>query len=157
SVLSTLTQHYQSPVEIEFAATLYGTLTGRGAQSAPHRASLASHARQPQPLIHLLQCRPQSSLHGEAIRPMPTDLAIGDKLFETTRMAPQGQVNQVEYIVYVDPSAYAQMADPIQRKEVARIVGRLNKALEGKHFILIGPGRWGSNNLNLGVPVTYAD
>src|SRR5262249_36892554 len=94
---------------------------------------------------------------GEAIRPMPTDLAVSDKLFETTRMAPQGQVNQVEYIVYVDPSAYAQMADPIQRKEVARIVGRLNKALEGKHFILIGPGRWGSNNLNLGVPVTYAD
>jgi hypothetical protein len=36
-------------------------------------------------------------------------------------------------------------------------VGRLNKELEGHSFILIGPGRWGSANVNLGVPVGYAD
>jgi hypothetical protein len=33
----------------------------------------------------------------------------------------------------------------------------LNKLLEGRSFILIGPGRWGSINPLLGVPVTYAD
>jgi len=37
------------------------------------------------------------------------------------------------------------------------VVGRLNKALEGRCFILIGPGRWGSTNVDLGVKVTYAD
>jgi pyruvate,water dikinase len=29
--------------------------------------------------------------------------------------------------------------------------------LEGHSFVLIGPGRWGSANIQLGVPVTYAD
>ena len=33
----------------------------------------------------------------------------------------------------------------------------LNRALEGKSFILMGPGRWGSANIALGVRVTYAD
>jgi len=40
---------------------------------------------------------------------------------------------------------------------VARIVSRLNRSLEGHHFILIGPGRWGSQNVTLGVPISYAD
>jgi len=44
-----------------------------------------------------------------------------------------------------------------ERVELARVVGRLNKALEGKPFILLGPGRWGSSNAQLGVPVSYAD
>jgi hypothetical protein len=29
--------------------------------------------------------------------------------------------------------------------------------LEGERFILMGPGRWGSSNVELGVKVTYAD
>ena len=41
--------------------------------------------------------------------------------------------------------------------EVARLIGRLNKALEEHTFILLGPGRWGSSEYLQGVPVTYAD
>ncbi len=37
------------------------------------------------------------------------------------------------------------------------MVGRLNNCLEGKRFILVGPGRWGSSNIDLGVRVGYAD
>jgi pyruvate,water dikinase len=55
------------------------------------------------------------------------------------------------------PLAYSQLVDPIRRREVGRIVGRLNKVLEGRNFILMGPGRWGTMDLNLGIPVTYAD
>jgi pyruvate,water dikinase len=40
---------------------------------------------------------------------------------------------------------------------VARVVGHVNKHLEGQRFILMGPGRWGSADVNLGVKVTYAD
>jgi hypothetical protein len=138
-VLSTLAQHYQTPVDVEFTITL------------------DSSSPKPNLTLHLLQCRPQSSMQGTAVRPVPTDLPAGDKLFLSTRMVPQGQVSQIEYIVYVDPVIYSQMDGPVRRYEVARIVGRLNKELEGRSFILIGPGRWGSGNVNLGVPVTYAD
>ena len=37
------------------------------------------------------------------------------------------------------------------------MIGRLNERLEGQRFILMGPGRWGSSNPDLGVKVTYAD
>jgi hypothetical protein len=43
-------------------------------------------------------------------------------------------------------------------REVGRAVGRLNRILPRRRFILVGPGRWGSRgDIRLGVPVTYAD
>ena len=41
---------------------------------------------------------------------------------------------------------------------VGRLVGRLNKILPRRQFILMGPGRWGSRgDIKLGVSVTYSD
>ena len=138
-VLSALAREYRAPVDMEFAVTL------------------TPDSGRPRLTLHLLQCRPQSSMRGEAARPIPVDLQVGDKVFLASRMVPQGQVSQVEYIIYVDWVAYNQITDPVRRTEVARVVGRLNKVLEGHDFILVGPGRWGSSNIQLGVPVTYAD
>lgn len=143
-VLTTLTQNYNAQVEIEFALSL--TPDARSAK--------------PDLRLHLLQCRPQSThtAPGETGLPsIPMNLPDPDKLFSTTRMAPQGRVAGVDYILYVPPEAYDRLAEPAQRQRVARTVGLLNKALEGRSFILIGPGRWGSANIELGVPVTYAD
>jgi hypothetical protein len=44
-------------------------------------------------------------------------------------------------------------------KSLGRIIGRLNKKLasDGEKIILMGPGRWGSNNVSLGINVTFAD
>ena len=36
-------------------------------------------------------------------------------------------------------------------------MGQLNKRLAGKRYALMGPGRWGSNDINLGVRVSYSD
>jgi hypothetical protein len=38
-----------------------------------------------------------------------------------------------------------------------RAIARLNAALKGIQFICVGPGRWGSANSDLGVPVNYGD
>jgi len=56
--------------------------------------------------LHLLQCRPQSSLRGVKVGPLPLNLPAADKLFYTTRMVPQGDVKNVDYLVYVDPLAH---------------------------------------------------
>ena len=69
----------------------------------------------------------------------------------------QGIVEKVKYIIYVDPVAYSEIPDNSVRLELARVIGRLNKRLTGETFILMGPGRWGSANIDLGVKVTYAD
>ncbi len=138
-VLQTLARYYELPVDMEFAATIN-----------------TEHER-PKIDLHILQCRPQSALRGATVRPLPRDLPAGDKLFVATHMVPQGELNAVEFIAFVDPDCYSRVPNTAQRTELARLVGRLNKALEGRSFILIGPGRWGSSNLQLGVPVSYAD
>jgi hypothetical protein len=144
-VLATLTERYGFPVDVEFAATL--------------EPEADAGSSKPRLTFHLLQCRPQSTLsaHAGTVKPFPADVPASDKLFFTTRMAPHGQISGVEYVAYVPPDLYAHLPDPARRHQVARAVGLLNKALEGRCFILIGPGRWGSSNVDLGVPVTYAD
>ncbi len=139
SMFSVLSQHYHFPVDVEFAVTL------------------TPDSPRPRLVFHLLQCRPQSSMKGEPVRSIPADVPEQDKVFLATRMAPQGTVSGVEYVIYVDPLRYSALADSMSRHEVARTVGQLDKALEGRPFIMLGPGRWGSANPELGVPVTYAD
>jgi hypothetical protein len=139
--LTTLARHYEQPVDLEFAATLHPE--GAGGR--------------PRVELHVLQCRPKSSLRGGQVAPLPLHLPAADKLFFTDRMVPQGEVKGVDYVVFVDPARYSQVGSPAERLEVARVVGQLNKALEGKAFLLMGPGRWGSSNYQLGVPVSYAD
>jgi hypothetical protein len=141
TVLARLKQEYEQPVDIEFAV------------------SMAPGKDRPALTFHLLQCRPQNqwTTDSREIQSMPTDLAAQDTIFLCTQMVPQGRVNQVEYIIYVDAEAYRQLSSFEARTEVARWIGRLNTALEGKVFILVGPGRWGSSDPMQGVPVTYAD
>jgi hypothetical protein len=60
-------------------------------------------------------------------------------------------------VVYVDPRAYDRL-DTVEKKyRVGWAVGQVNKRLGGKRYALLGPGRWGSNDINLGVRVTYSD
>jgi hypothetical protein len=43
------------------------------------------------------------------------------------------------------------------RLELARAVGKLNSLLKNEPFICVGPGRWGSTNADLGVPIDFGD
>ncbi|MDH3349889.1 MAG: PEP/pyruvate-binding domain-containing protein, partial [Desulfobulbaceae bacterium] len=58
-------------------------------------------------------------------------------------------------IVYVDPERF----NAARNKEIARQVGGLNKDLhkEGRPYLLIGPGRWGTADPWLGIPVQWRD
>ena len=78
-------------------------------------------------------------------------------IFDAHRFVRNGLIEDIEYIVYVDPDRYDVVPTRQRRIEIARVIGRLNRTLEPKTFILVGPGRWGSNDIRLGVPVHYAD
>jgi hypothetical protein len=78
-------------------------------------------------------------------------------VFTARRHVSNGQVEDVTHVVYVPPEAYMKL-DLQEMREVGRAVGRLNRILPKRRFILVGPGRWGSRgDIRLGVPVTYAD
>ncbi len=56
------------------------------------------------------------------------------------------------------PDRYAELSKLDDLRDVGKAVGRLNKLLPKRQFILVGPGRWGSRgDIRLGVHVTYAD
>lgn len=58
-------------------------------------------------------------------------------------------------IVYVKPATF----DPARTLEIAGEIGKINAALvrRGRKFLLMGPGRWGSADHWLGIPVAWAD
>lgn len=108
--------------------------------------------------LYLLQCRPQSSMDDAAPSPIPRDVAPDRVLFNAKRYISNGRVPDITHIVYVDAERYDRIGDLESLREVGRAVGRLNKALPKRQFILIGPGRWGSRgDIKLGVNVTYSD
>jgi hypothetical protein len=112
----------------------------------------------PKPKVHLalLQCRPLShSQYGQS--PDLPDVEPENVLFTSRRQVPSGKIEHIRTIVYVDPVAYDGLVDAEVRVGVGRVVGRLNGILPHKSFIIMGPGRWGTSNINLGVKVTYAD
>jgi hypothetical protein len=115
------------------------------------------HGRQPGLMIRLLQCRPLSTREWADAPTVPIDIPPEDQLFSAHRLVPQGYVPSIRYVVYVDPKGYGRIPDAATKTGLARVVGRLNKRLEGERFVLIGPGRWGSIDLNLGVRVNYSD
>jgi hypothetical protein len=68
-----------------------------------------------------------------------------------------GRVPDVTHVVYVDGAAYAALPTAVLMREVGETVGRLNRLLPKRQFVLMGPGRWGSRgDITLGVPVTYS-
>jgi len=139
AILKKLANYYKRAIDIEFAI------------------QLVPGYPKPSFKLYLLQCRPLSNRQWNEEVSVPTHLPEEDQLFSSTHLVPQGVVDDIQYIVYVDPVIYSQIPDNATRMEIARIVGRLNKVLEGEVFILMGPGRWGSSNIDLGVKVTYAD
>ncbi len=107
--------------------------------------------------FYLLQCRTQSQVKDAGPVAIPSGVPERDILFDANRYVRTGLFEGIEHIVYVDPAAYDAIPTRQSRTEAARVVGRINHALPPKSFVLIGPGRWGSNDILLGVPVRYAD
>ncbi len=105
--------------------------------------------------IYLLQTRALSEAESGKSRPIP-DVPSQDVIFTVHRNLPTAYVPDLEYLVYVDEMEYHNWPHN-DKQSVARVVGKLTEVLKGKRFALIGPGRWGSWNPDLGVPVTYAE
>ncbi|MEA3448156.1 MAG: PEP/pyruvate-binding domain-containing protein [Bacteroidota bacterium] len=74
---------------------------------------------------------------------MVSDSALGNGIYD-----------DIKHIVYVKPETF----NPANNPKVAEIIGKINDEIQDKNekFILIGPGRWGSIDPWLGIPVRWA-
>ncbi len=139
-ILHLLEANYHSPVDTEFTLSITHDNTGK-----------------PQVCITILQCRPQAHLIETAQVPWPVELPKDDIILSTRFVVPQGYIERVDYVVFVAPQAYHSLPSELVRRELRQAIARLNAALAAESFICIGPGRWGSSNSDLGVPIDYGD
>jgi len=123
------------PVEMEFAVNL----------------SLGDNQK---PEFDLLQIRPM------AIRQYHLEVEIREEEIRrafcySTMALGNGQFNQIKDIIYVNPDTF----DPAHTIDIAAEVGKMNAKLlrENRKYLLIGPGRWGSADRWLGIPVKWSD
>ncbi len=108
----------------------------------------------PKPIFDLLQIRPMAVARQKRdIRITPEDRA---RAFCYSPLAlGNGLIGEIADIIFVDPETF----DLARTVEIAAEVGRLNKQLtaENRRYLLIGPGRWGSADRWLGIPVKWSD
>jgi len=109
--------------------------------------------------INLLQCRPMRLPGATGPVAIPENIPQERVLFRSNRTISGGHTSPIRYILYIDPERYGAIGSPEVKKSLGRIVGRINEhpeVAQGR-IMMMGPGRWGSSNLDLGVNVTYAD
>jgi len=137
-MLSVLESAYGHPVDTEFTASL----DSRGRVQ-----------------INLLQCRPLWIPGATGPVAYPADLDPPDVLFHAARVVNGGVVENIRHIVLIDPLRYSLLPDGPVKRGLGRLVGRLtaHPALASAGVMMMGPGRWGSSNIALGVNVSYAD
>jgi hypothetical protein len=123
------------PVEIEFSVNLpfYG---------------------ERKPEFSLLQIRPMAISHHN--RNVEIDHQDIDKAFCYSTMAlGNGKFSDICDIILVCPDSF----DPAETVDIAAEIGKLNAKLnaEKRKYLLIGPGRWGSADRWLGIPVSWRE
>jgi CheY-like chemotaxis protein len=106
------------------------------------------------PEVAILQIRPMSARSSM----LSVDLGENDlrqAFCYSTNALGNGASRDLNDILFVKPEDF----DPSMTPLIAREVGRLNAELvkAGRRYILIGPGRWGSTDPWLGIPVKWAD
>jgi hypothetical protein len=139
-VLKVLERAYRSPVDLEFTAQLTHLDSGK-----------------PEICLTLLQCRPQAQLMPAERPAFPAELPLEDVIFRTRFVVPEGRLEGIDWVLFVPPEGYFALPSLGARKDLANLIGRMNAALKDEAFICVGPGRWGSSNSDLGVPIAYGD
>jgi hypothetical protein len=125
------------PVEIEFAMDIKQAST---TNSKPHAE------------FYLLQIRP--IVDSKEIVEEDLSLIPQDETIITTNVAlGNGIINDVSDVVYVKSSNF----NASHNDFIAREIEHVNKLMsqQDRGYVLVGPGRWGSSDSWLGIPVKW--
>ncbi len=103
-------------------------------------------------VFYILQMRPMTALDDSVkveIRETDREAAI----VHSRRAFGHGPIRDITDVVYVRPEAF----NPADSRLIAREIGQINDKFrnQGKGYILVGPGRWGTADPWLGIPVTW--
>lgn len=133
TVLEVVTEACGTPVEIEFAVDLEKDETGNAS-------------------FYLLQIKPL--LGTGAVYNIDEESISDDKVILLSKKSMgNGVIENITDVIYLEPQLFNNLHTP----EMAAEIDRLNeKMISVDHkYILIGPGRWGTRDKFLGIPVAW--
>ncbi|MBE6275735.1 MAG: phosphoenolpyruvate synthase [Bacteroides sp.] len=125
-------EEMRRPVEIEFAVLLnQAKKTGT---------------------FYLLQIRPMVDVKADLSEDL--NLITDDKLLlKSFNSLGHGIMEDIHDVVYVKTDGYSASNNPTIADEIEKINRKFLD--EGKNYVLVGPGRWGSSDSWLGIPVKW--
>lgn len=133
TLLETGQKEMGKPIEIEFAIELNKPLAM-------------------QKMFYVLQIRPIVNIDETSAYKLD-GIPNEELLIRAEHTLGNGLINQIYDFVYVKPTDF----DPSKTREIADLVGKINEMFlqEDKNYVLVGPGRWGSSDPWLGIPVKW--
>lgn len=138
-MLKALEEAYEYPVDVEFTINF----TADGAAK-----------------INVVQCRPLQTKGEEKSVTLPRKTADEQTFFRSYGNFMGGNISQsIKWVIWVEPSEYSHLP-LVDKYEIARLVGRLNKRIADKvdsPTMLLGPGRWGTSTPAMGVPISFSE
>jgi len=128
----------------------------RDGMACPVEAEFAmdmQRGRDEPPVFHVLQIRPM------VVEKIGNDMTIDSQLasdavvYSETALG-HGRGTSLTDLIVVRPQGF----DRSTTARVASVIERINRTLseEGRNYILVGPGRWGSQDPWLGIPVSWS-
>ena len=132
-VLKYSQQEMRRPIEIEFAVNL-------------------SREKDRSGTFYLLQIRPivdSKEVLDEDLTLIPEDEVI----LSSKNSLGHGIMDEIHDIIYVKTDGYSASNNPAIAREIEKINQKFLN--EGKNYVLVGPGRWGSSDSWLGIPVKW--
>jgi hypothetical protein len=134
AVMALCEKQMDSAVEIEFAVTF----------PRPHELGPARLA--------LLQCRPMVVSH-EQVDITGEELMKPDLLVASNHVMGNGTIDEIRDVIYCKPQSF----EARHTRVMANQLEKMNRKLleQGRPYLLIGFGRWGSSDPWLGIPVKW--
>jgi hypothetical protein len=132
-VLDVVTEAFGTPVEIEFAVDLTKDKSGNAS-------------------FYLLQIKPLAgSVAGYSIDP---DSINNDNIVLITKKSMgNGVIDDITDFIYVEPDKF----NNLLTNEMASEIDLMNEKMlqQNRRYVLLGPGRWGTRDRFLGIPVVW--
>lgn len=121
------------PVEIEFAGMIDSTGNMKGQ-------------------VYWLQIRPIVD-RKEMLDEKIMETSLDNLILKSNTALGHGMMENIESIVYVRPEKFSSSNNSLIAREIEKINRNFTQREES--YILIGPGRWGSSDSALGIPVKW--
>jgi hypothetical protein len=132
-VLDVVAEAFGTPVEIEFAVDLSKDKEGNAS-------------------FYLLQVKPLVG-SGAGYSIDQENIYTDDLILESRKSMGNGVINDITDFVFIEPEKFNNMFT----NEMADEIDRINEKMlrENRRYVLLGPGRWGTKDRFLGIPVVW--